>query len=452
MFSSKDKKDLPSGADSSVGVAGDYPTEGGGGVAGPREREVELSSSFSPHRTISQQIHSHGTGMVAGLESDSGSYSPHSSLPLQEDVLLHLQSQQNLEEEEELVIRKPKTKSKTKKKKKKKKAKAADAGESQLGVSGVSGGQDQVDSNAVQDLIHPTRNESSRGQPEPGQPEPSPPDSSRLQEEVEEGRGKGVEPVESEGQEVSWDHWAAGEGSGLVERRQFTPPPKSFQSEGYLEEEEEEMGFGRGHQPMPLPQSTATKRLSLADELEMAMEGSAPPLGPEGRDDEDNGDTVFHPNAAEPDSNQRQATPNMVALLTTPPKNTTHDNTDDIVKFPNEKVVSDEGNAQDPGSYLTTPTIIKAIKPHPLPFLEPAVYDGSPVRPREITENDKRANDKEMDDNTRLVISLDVLHQHDEEELLRLVQVATPTGVGLQRTCYVLITSHSTYILRKGET
>ena len=56
----------------------------------------------------------------------------------------------------------------------------------------------------------------------------------------------------------------------------------------------------------------------------------------------------------------------------------------------------------------------------------------------------------EIDDTTRLVISLDILHQ-EEEELHKLVQVATPTGVGQQRTCYVLLTSHCTYILRKGE-
>ena len=55
----------------------------------------------------------------------------------------------------------------------------------------------------------------------------------------------------------------------------------------------------------------------------------------------------------------------------------------------------------------------------------------------------------EIDDNTQLVISLDVLHQEDER-LIRLVQVATPTGVGQQRTCYVLVTSLYTYVLRKG--
>ena len=60
------------------------------------------------------------------------------------------------------------------------------------------------------------------------------------------------------------------------------------------------------------------------------------------------------------------------------------------------------------------------------------------------------ANDVEISDNTRLVISLDVLHQEDEE-LIRLVQVATPTVLGQQRNCYVLITSQSVYILRKGE-
>lgn len=77
-------------------------------------------------------------------------------------------------------------------------------------------------------------------------------------------------------------------------------------------------------------------------------------------------------------------------------------------------------------------------------------YDGSPTRPQAINKQDREANDVEIDDNTRLVISLDILHDHDEE-LLRLIQVATPTGVGQQRKCYILITSMATYILRKGE-
>ena len=54
-----------------------------------------------------------------------------------------------------------------------------------------------------------------------------------------------------------------------------------------------------------------------------------------------------------------------------------------------------------------------------------------------------------IDDTTRLVISLDVLHQEDEN-MVRLVRVATPTGVGQQRTCYVLVTSTHVYILQKG--
>lgn len=75
--------------------------------------------------------------------------------------------------------------------------------------------------------------------------------------------------------------------------------------------------------------------------------------------------------------------------------------------------------------------------------------EASPQRPSEITEAARSANDVDIDDTTRIVISLDVLHQEDEN-LLRLVQVATPTGVGQQRTCYVLVTSLHTYILRRG--
>lgn len=85
--------------------------------------------------------------------------------------------------------------------------------------------------------------------------------------------------------------------------------------------------------------------------------------------------------------------------------------------------------------------------------VEAVVYDGSPTRPREITREDREANDMPIDDNTQLVISLDVLFHEDgekEEEVLRLVQVATPTGIGQQRNCYLLVTSQATYILRKG--
>ena len=85
----------------------------------------------------------------------------------------------------------------------------------------------------------------------------------------------------------------------------------------------------------------------------------------------------------------------------------------------------------------------------PLPPTE-LRYDGSPLRPSEITDKDRRASDVEIDDNARLVISLDILHREDEK-LLRLVQVATPTGVGQQRTCYILVTSDCTYILKRGE-
>lgn len=77
-------------------------------------------------------------------------------------------------------------------------------------------------------------------------------------------------------------------------------------------------------------------------------------------------------------------------------------------------------------------------------------YDGSPLRPREITDKDRRASDIEIDDNARLVISLDILHREDEK-LHRLIQVATPTGVGQQQTCYILVTSDYTYILKRGK-
>ena len=76
-------------------------------------------------------------------------------------------------------------------------------------------------------------------------------------------------------------------------------------------------------------------------------------------------------------------------------------------------------------------------------------HSNSPNRPHEISQKDREANDVLIDDNTKVVISLDVLHQ-EEEEILRLIQVSTPTGVGQQQNCYVLITSQSAYIMKKG--
>ena len=80
------------------------------------------------------------------------------------------------------------------------------------------------------------------------------------------------------------------------------------------------------------------------------------------------------------------------------------------------------------------------------------VYDGSPTRPQEITQQDREANDLSIDDNTLLVVALDVLFNEGDkdEEILRLVQLATPTGVGQQRTCYLLLSTQAVYIMRRG--
>ena len=84
---------------------------------------------------------------------------------------------------------------------------------------------------------------------------------------------------------------------------------------------------------------------------------------------------------------------------------------------------------------------------------ELVICDGTPQRPRTISVANREANDISIDDNTHLVISLDILFHEDEEneeEVLRLLQVAMPTGVGQQRSCYLLVTSQATYILKKG--
>ncbi len=80
------------------------------------------------------------------------------------------------------------------------------------------------------------------------------------------------------------------------------------------------------------------------------------------------------------------------------------------------------------------------------------VYDGSPTRPQEITQEDREAYDLPIDDNTQLVVSLDVLFNEGdtEEQISRLVQLSTPTVVGQQRTCFLLLTSHAVYIMKRG--
>lgn len=49
---------------------------------------------------------------------------------------------------------------------------------------------------------------------------------------------------------------------------------------------------------------------------------------------------------------------------------------------------------------------------------EPVVYDSSPSRPRDITEADRTAADVRVNDNTKLVFSLDILYT-DQEEIIR---------------------------------
>ena len=43
------------------------------------------------------------------------------------------------------------------------------------------------------------------------------------------------------------------------------------------------------------------------------------------------------------------------------------------------------------------------------------VYESSPHRPKKITDADKMAADVMIDDNTRLVLSLDILYTNEEE-------------------------------------
>lgn len=101
---------------------------------------------------------------------------------------------------------------------------------------------------------------------------------------------------------------------------------------------------------------------------------------------------------------------------------------------------------------------------------EPHKYSSPPQRSDEITARDKHAADIPVDENMRLVFSLDVYFSENEDVLrvsdnlntdyrgiasfslyLQLVQVATPTGLGQQSIVFVLITNEALYILRKGK-
>lgn len=237
---------------------------------GGREQEEEIHSSLSPHRTLSQ-TEPLGTGQADFLESRSGSYSPRSSLAPHGEIL-RLMDQHGVkgakgteEEEEELVMRKPKSKSgKKKKKKKKPKISAESAKHAEQEKPGAEsakhakkpGAMTTQNSADVAPLASVQTDSaevaSSQNVTGFGGAPASPPHVA-----------KGREPSPSD-HELPWGQWTAAD---LGVATSEGDREETLQGE-YLEECDLESSL-KLH-PLPL------KKLSLADELEMAMDAVSP--------------------------------------------------------------------------------------------------------------------------------------------------------------------------------
>ncbi len=50
-------------------------------------------------------------------------------------------------------------------------------------------------------------------------------------------------------------------------------------------------------------------------------------------------------------------------------------------------------------------------------IIDAVIYNGPPNRPMEITESERHSCDVPIDDNTRIVLSLDVFHHSDERAI-----------------------------------
>ena len=268
---------------------------GGGGDEGGVVSSVEvdredLRGSFSPHRTLAQ---SNSHGMAPGLAgSDSSTTnSPHTST--------RVPVANGEGEEEDLVVHASKSKSskgKAKKKKKKKKSKiteSADAKPESL-LDPIQAMNERPDIDKIRSELERSTSirEETDGHVEPGLAEsqrahsPAP----NLTERAP-GKEWGVtesprrahmsSPDHEEEKEMSYEQWAPKTSSGelLEGRGQFPPPGELPQDLGEFEEECD-MGFGQGHLPLTHPPPSVVeagnKRLSLADELELANELESP--------------------------------------------------------------------------------------------------------------------------------------------------------------------------------
>ena len=251
-------------------------------------QEDDLRSSFSPHRTLTQ-TESRGTGEEAGLlESGSGSYSPHSSLTVPHNETLQRMIQQGgatggAEGEDELVVRKSKSKGKAKKKKKRKKPKMSDADDTGTSQSVAvtmpsiaTTTQSVAMTTAATDMAIAADDQAEADGDQMEGADSSPqPSRAKEGEEEEEERGRVNSPEE---QEMPWEHWTLG--GGVVTSEGGAEPALGEYTE------ECDVGFDRLH-PVTLPQPAASnKRLSLADELELAMERDPSPEAGRSRHDD----------------------------------------------------------------------------------------------------------------------------------------------------------------------
>ena len=383
-FNSKDKNP-PTVQVSDVQVGGASPEGGvvhqGAMALSADQREEELRSSFSPHRTLSQPPSSEAATLEqSGSERlvQSGSHSPQSQLALPGSEVM-----QDEDGDDALVERKSKSKSSKdkskKKKKKKKKPKSDDLADSkapELGskapaaaavvsddwATAVANGDGDVQVTASGDQPLPGGTDSrmdaggdgsgSASKPRPAVGE----EVTMARVEADDGGGEneatsnpfglgdspraGGNPFAAEGAEEGaqdseertqityrvkkmrqpWEEegegdWTPTEDGGP----NFTPPAHHQGSLGeYMEECD--MGFGKGVEPLPLPQQGASKRLSLADELEMAMEEEITPPAAAGNQQEVTSSEP-HPSILQPSGGEEQE--EQATVGATPPTGST---------------------------------------------------------------------------------------------------------------------------------
>lgn len=221
--------------------------------------KAELQTSLSPHRTLAQN-ELHGIGLVA--ESDSSSNSPHTGL--------RQMSMEGEGEGEDLVLRASKSsKGKAKKKKKKKKKSKTAELATEPSVVGVEPDTALERVTRVEPDGEGERREElteSVGADSPSQSGGR--EGEENAESAKRAHMSSPEGEEEEEEEMSYEQWASDKtGVGTLDREGTGPSRDQLELGEY---EECDMGFGK-EVTHPLPEA-GNKRLSLADELEMANE------------------------------------------------------------------------------------------------------------------------------------------------------------------------------------